>query len=203
MIRGFRVHIKKVIVVAITFFCSCDNGRKEALVQDPLNQEPLAIAYDIRMVYTDSLKVKAILTAPVHHDYTNLSLQYSEFPEGVKVVFLDENNQENTVVADRGILYNATSIIDLQGNVLLEASDGSLLKTPQLYWDADAEWIFTEKAFTFSNQDYDVAATRLDTNKEFTKFSTGKLTGTVAVQEENSQEWKPAASPKYFISSLP
>jgi len=27
----------------------------------------------------------------------------------------------------------------------------------------------------------------LDTNKEFTKFNTGKLTGTVAVQEESKQ----------------
>ncbi len=181
-------YLLMVTVLAVTFFYSCDNGRKEAIQQSEPTGEPLAIAYNIRMVYTDSLKVKAILTAPVHYDYTNLSLNYSEFPEGLKVIFVDEFDRENTITADRGILYNATSIIDLQGNVALNASDGSQLNTTQLYWDAEAEWIFTEKEFRFTNLDYDVEATRLDTNKEFTKFNTGKLTGTVAVQEENNKE---------------
>ena len=98
--------------------------------------------------------------------------------------FLDENEKENSIFADYGILYNNTGIIDLQGNVMLKASDGSTLETPQLYWDADAEWIFTEEQFNFTSPEYNVMATRLDTNKEFTKFKTGKLTGTVAVQEE-------------------
>ena len=149
--------------------------------------EPAAIAYNIRMVYTDSLKVKAILTAPEHRDYSNLVLKHSVFPNGVKVIFIDDFNRENIITADYGTLYDATSIIDLQGNVVLQSSEGGLLETPQLFWDAEADWIFTEETFNFSNPDYDVVATRLDTNKEFTKFNTGKLTGTVAVQEETNE----------------
>ena len=62
-------------------------------------------------------------------------------------------------------MYDATGIIDLQGNVVLQASDGGLLETPQLYWAAEEEWIFTEETFNFFNEDYAVVATRLDTNK--------------------------------------
>ena len=177
----------KVAILLVTFFYACDEERAAALTEKPLIGEPAAIAYNIRMVYTDSLQIKAILTAEEHHDYTNLSLKHSTFPKGLKVIFLDEFKRENIILADYGILYNNTGIIDLQGNVVLKASDGSLLETPQLYWDAEAEWIFTEETFNFSSPEYNVIATRLDTNKEFTKFNTGKLTGTVAVQEEENQ----------------
>ena len=187
MIRSKILHKIGVAVFIATLFCACDTDRKQTLKNIQSKNEPLAVAYDIRMVYTDSVKIKAILTAPVHLDFTNLSLKYAEFPEGLTVTFYDENNLENKIKADHGILYNATSIIDLEGNVKLEASDGGILETPQLYWDAEAEWIFTEETFNFSNQDYDVIATRLDTNKEFTKFNTGKLTGTVAVKEDKSE----------------
>ncbi len=87
-------------------------------------------------------------------------------------------------MADYGILYNQTKIVDLQGNVILLSHDGSRLETDQMYWDAAKEWLFTEQPFTFENSDYNLAANRLDTNKEFSKFQTGKLSGTIAVEEQ-------------------
>ena len=67
---------------------------------------------------------------------------------------------------------------------MLLSHDGSRLETDQMYWDAEKEWLFTEQPFTFENIDYNLAATRLDTNKEFSKFQTGKLSGTIAVEEQ-------------------
>jgi LPS export ABC transporter protein LptC len=147
-------------------------------------QEPLGTASNIRMIYTDSIKIQAILTAPKHVDYTNLSFRYAEFPEGLKVIFYDELEQENEVVADYGILYNDTKLIDLKGNVRLQSHDGSVLTTSQLFWDAESEWLFTEQPFKFEDTDYKFDALRLDTNKGFTKFQTGSLIGTVTVSEE-------------------
>ena len=138
------------------------------------------------MVYTDSARIQAILTAPKHIDYTNLSFQYSLFPEGLKVVFYDLEGNESELRADYGTLYNATKLIDLKGNVELFSSSGGILKTNQLFWDADAEWMFTEEPFTFQDDDYNFEAVRLDADKEFTKFQTGKLLGTIKVSEETT-----------------
>ena len=173
-----------VVVFTTTLFCSCDLSTNQSLNTKYQKKEPVGTGFNIRMVYTDSTRVKAILETPVYLDYSNLSMQYSEFPEGLKVTFFDELMNENIVLADFGTLYNATSIIDLVGNVSLTSSDGSVLNTEQLYWDANNDWIFTEREFSFVGSQYNVLANRLDTNKEFTKFQTGKLTGTVAVQEE-------------------
>ena len=68
--------------------------------------------------------------------------------------------------------------------MVLLSHDGSRLETNQMYWDAEKEWLFTEKPFIFHNSDYNLAANRLDTNKEFTKFQTGNLSGTIAVEEK-------------------
>lgn len=175
---------KWISVFTVTVIISCDDGSSTIMQINQFNENPIGIAYDIRMTYTDSAVVKAILTAPVNLDFTHLSFKYSEFPEGLKIIFFNSNNDENTLVADYGILYNQTRIVDLQGNVVLLSHDGSRLETDQMYWDAEKEWLFTEQTFTFKNINYDMAAIRLDTNKEFSKFQTGKLTGTMLVDEQ-------------------
>tara|TARA_B100001109_G_scaffold9271_1_gene6997 strand:- start:584 stop:1171 length:588 start_codon:yes stop_codon:yes gene_type:complete len=171
-------------VFAVILHFSCDDGTSTLKQINQFNENPVGIAYDIHMTYTDSAEVKAILTAPLNLDYTHLSFKYSEFPEGLKIIFYNDNNEENTVVADYGILYNQTKIVDLQGNVVLLSNDGSRLETSQMYWDSEKEWLFTEQPFTFKNINYDMAAIRLDTNKEFSKFQTGNLTGTMLVKEQ-------------------
>ena len=171
-------------ILVVSLFFSCDDGSSILKQINQFNENPVGIAYDIRMTYTDSAKVKAILTAPINLDYTHLSFMYFEFPEGLKIIFYNDDNEENTVVADYGILYNQTRIVDLQGNVVLLSNDGSRLETSQMYWDSEKEWLFTEQPFTFKSENEDMAATRLDTNKEFSKFQTGKLTGTILVEEQ-------------------
>ena len=179
-----KIPKKRFAVLAMILFFSCEDSTSTLKQINRFNENPVGIAYDIKMIYTDSAKVKAILTAPVNLDYTHLSFKYSEFPDGLKIIFYNDQDKENTVVANYGILYNQTKIVDLKGNVILFSHDGSRLETDQLYWDAEKEWLFTERPFDFENEDYDLEAIRLDTNKEFSKFQTGKLTGTIAVEKE-------------------
>ena len=180
----FKLINKTLVIIAITTFFSCDDSSTLLKQINTFNENPVGIAYNINMTYTDSALIKARLEAPVHLDFSHLSFKYSEFPDGLKVIFYNDQNQENTVYADYGILYNQTKIVDLQGNVVLLSYDGSRLETDQMYWDAEKEWLFTEEPFLFQNNDYNLAANRLDTNKEFSKFQTGKLSGTIAVEEK-------------------
>ena len=180
----YKFFKKEFLVITVALFFSCDGGSPILKEINQFNENPVGIAYDIRMTYTDSAMVKAILTAPINTDYTHLSFKYSEFPEGLKIIFYNDNNEENTLVADYGILYNQTRIVDLQGNVVLLSNDGSRLETSQMYWDSEKEWLFTEQPFIFKSENEDMAATRLDTNKEFSKFQTGKLSGTILVEEQ-------------------
>ncbi len=85
----------RVVVLATALFCSCDLSVDKPLLTDTQKKEPVGTGYNIRMVYTDSTRVKAILEAPVYLDYSNLPLQYSEFPYGLKVTFIDKLMKQN------------------------------------------------------------------------------------------------------------
>ena len=178
--------LKNLVInsLLICILLSCKNQNKKIIDDTKFERDPLGTSFNIRMLYSDSAKTKAILTSPKHNDFTNQKLNYSEFPDGVNVTFFDINNNKNTIVSDYGILYNSTSIVDLRGNVILKSHDNSILKTSQLFWDAELDWIFTEEDFTFTSKDYNMTAVRLDTNKEFSDFQTGKIKGEVLIIDE-------------------
>jgi LPS export ABC transporter protein LptC len=171
-------------VLLILLVLSCKNNFEEVKRINQFDALPIGEADTIRMVYTDDAKTVAILTAPKNIDYTNQPFPYSEFPNGVEVVFFDENDLETYVKADYGILYSRTDLVDLRGNVNITTPEGADLRTAQLYWDINRDWVYTEENFTFKNQDYDIAAKTLDANKSFTKIITGPLIGSVVVEEE-------------------
>jgi LPS export ABC transporter protein LptC len=107
----------------------------------------------------------------------------TEFPNGINITFFDENKNATLVKANYAITYNKTNIVDLKGDVIINVHDGSILKTSQLFWDPEQEWLFTEEKFSFKNDDYDIIAKRLDANRSFTVFNTGKLDGKVLIEE--------------------
>jgi len=83
----FTKKIEGLLVVMMTLFISCGDSSEALMKINTDIEQPLGTASNIRMVYTDSIKIQAILTAPKHVDYTNLSFRYAEFPDGLKVIF--------------------------------------------------------------------------------------------------------------------
>ena len=173
----------KLLIIFFLCFISCEDNFQEIQNINSKNTLPVGITENLKLIYTDSAKVKAILYSSLNKDFTNKIFPYSEFPNGIKITFFDKDNNETNVTSDYAIMYNKTNIVDMKGNVIINNYDGSELKTSQLFWDPDQEWLFTEKKFTFKNIDYDIAATRLDANRSFTIFNTGKLDGKVLVED--------------------
>ena len=165
------------------FLLSCEDNFQEIQNINSKNILPIGITENLKLIYTDSAKVKAILYSDLNKDFTNQSFPYSEFPDGVKITFYDNDLNETIVTSDYAITYNKTNIVNLIGNVVINNFDGSELKTKQLYWDPEQEWLFTEEKFSFKNIDYDIVASRLDANRSFTIFNTGKLDGKVLVED--------------------
>ena len=119
-------------------------------------------------------------------DLANKILNNSEDAAVIEITMVGpvlEFNNETVISSDYAIMYNRTNIVDMRGNVIINNYDGSELKTNQLFWDPEQEWLFSEEKFTFKNIDYDIAATRLDANRSFTIFNTGKLDGKVLVDD--------------------
>lgn len=161
---------------------------------------PQGVAENFSVTYTempealstlDSATSKKIfvLRSPRNENYENLRFKHQIFPNGVEVDFYDKEGRKNTVVADFGIMYSATTVIDLQGNVVITSHDGKKLETPQLYWDRAQKWIFTEAEFTYTNPEDGTVmdGEGMDFNNEFTYFNAHKTYGLMTITEEQQQ----------------
>ncbi len=177
-------------------FIGCKDNYKRVGEEAIRKVYPQGVATNFTLTYTEATKemgtldsattrVIAVLRSPINEDYDNLSFKYKEFPEGLELDFYDEKNQKSIITADYAIIYSQTNLIDLQGNVVLEAHDGKKLETPQLYWDRKNKWIFTEAEFTYTNPEDGTVmdGEGMDFNREFTFFSAHKTFGLMTIKE--------------------
>lgn len=152
-----KLHKKHILPSIVTIFIvtmlfSCQNNYSEIQKLSYSKRFPVGEAENMFLVYTDSGKVKSTLRSPYSKDFSNQKFPFMEFPNGIILEFFDENNNKSVVTSDYAILYSDTRLVDLQGNVVLNTHDGNVLEAPQLFWDQDREWIFTEGEFKMSSE---------------------------------------------------
>jgi len=164
-------------------FISCDTS-EYINTSNPSDRVPIGIAKDFEMIYTDSMKIKSIINAPTHKDFSTHPINYSEFEDGIKVTLYDDN-RITTITSDYAILYNRFKLIDFQTNVVIISSEGQSLFSEQLYFDTENEWLFTEGNFKYIDDNNNIIANRLDSNREFSDLLTGNLVGSINVSDNN------------------
>ncbi|GAL68705.1 hypothetical protein JCM19301_1075 [Jejuia pallidilutea] len=161
---------------------SCKDNFKEVQKIGISENEPIGVAENINLKYTDSGKVKAILKSPKMFDYSNRKFAYNEFTEGVNLE-LFEDGKKSVVVSDYAIIYNKTNIIDLQGNVKITTHSNDTLFAEQLYYDQEKEWLFTNKPVTFRTGSDLINGNGFDSNYKFTNAEVLEITGLITVNE--------------------
>ena len=192
ILKGFAT----VFTVAILFMSCGDNYERvgEEAVK-PLF--PQGIAHNFTLTYTETIeemstqdsatsRVVAVLTSPLSEDFDNQRFKFKTFPEGLQVDFYDEKNKKSVIVADYGIVYSQTNLIDLRGNVVIESHDGKKLETDQLYFDRKSNWVFTEASFKYTNPEDGTVmdGEGMDFNKDFTFFKAHRTYGLMTIKEE-------------------
>ena len=136
-----------VTTIVVTMLFSCKNNFKEVQQIGVLQNEPIGVAKNINLKYTeaeDSIgRLIANLESPKMLDYSNRDFSFYEFPDGVRLSLYDNKNQKNVVLADYAIVYDETDLIDLQGNVILITPQNDSLFAEQMYYDQKLEWLFS------------------------------------------------------------
>tara|TARA_R110002050_G_scaffold24064_2_gene64120 strand:- start:42454 stop:43014 length:561 start_codon:yes stop_codon:yes gene_type:complete len=165
-------NIKNIVtVITVTMFFSCNNSLKEVRKIGVSENEPVGIAENINMKYTDSGKVTANLLSAKMLDYTNRDFPYREFVEGVTLYIFDEDNKKSTVLSDYAIVYEKTDLIDLQNNVKIITPEKDTLFAEQLYYDLKKEWLFTNTPIVLKAGDGSIIKGNVfDTDKNLKKL---------------------------------
>ena len=199
MKKKYLYNLRSIAIVysmAMLFYSCADNYERvggEAIKKI----FPGAVAEDFTLTYTEtdeleknegvvSAHVVAVLKSPLCNDFDNLAFPYRTFPDGLIVEFFDEKGEKSTVTADYGIIYSTTNLIDLQGNVVIETSDGKKLEAPQLYWDRANDWIFTQQKFKYTNPEEGTImdGEGMDFNRDFSFFNANRTYGYMSIKEK-------------------
>jgi len=166
-----HIILNLVTAVAVTLFFSCGNSSEDLQKFTQRTDGPSAEGEGVLLKYTDSGKVVATLKTPLLIDYGLLNFPYQEFPNGVEVTFIDDEEKENYITADYAIRYTRTSLIDMRKNVVLITSDSTRLDASQLFWDQKNKWVFTDKPYTIKFPDNSFNGGDLfDSSEDFKNF---------------------------------
>lgn len=168
---------------------ACDGTYQQKQQLSVSDYEPVTIAENINLKYTDSGKVVTHLTAVKVLDYSNFDFPYTEFPDGLKLYFWDDQGRKNTVISDYGIQYDQSGLVDLRGNVQLYTHDSTVLHAAQLYWDQSSQWVFTDQPYKihFKNGSSNEGIS-FDSNQDFTNFISLRNVGVQVVEKSEENE---------------
>ena len=171
-------------IFLLLIICSCEDYFDDVKKINFKELIPAGKTQNFVLRYTDSANLKAILKSPLNIDYTNQIFPYSEFPDGLDIEFFDKKEGSTKVSANYGIVYYLTKIVSLEDNVIIQSPDSSFVKSNQIFWDPEQEWLFTEEKIVFSSDDYNIRAEKMDADRSFKLLKTGKLDGSFLFEDE-------------------
>lgn len=172
-------------VIASVLF-SCTNDFKE--VRDFLAEQnrPIGIAQHAFHTYKDSGKITSKLMTPQLNDFSNRrNHPYNEFPKGVKIINFENDGKDSvTVSGDYALSYSKTSMSELKGNVVVfNHSEGSTLKTEQLFWDQKNKYFFSEKRFILTTSTDTIRGVGFESRENLKKWVSRNITGDIITNE--------------------
>src|SRR5579872_1250823 len=139
----FKGLILPVIIAGVGLITGCENDLKD-LQKISANEvnKPVTSYTDVDVIYSDSAKVKAHMTAPLMLDYDKVEKPYTEMPKGVKVIFYDGNLKETgTITSDYAIYHKKEKIILLRKNVVGTNVKGETFTSDELIWDQNTKQV--------------------------------------------------------------
>jgi LPS export ABC transporter protein LptC len=161
-----------VIIAGLALLTGCENDLKDIQkISAAEVNKPIEKYTGVDVIYSDSAKVKAHMTAPVMINY-KVKDPYTEMPKGVKVIFYDNNLQESsTIRADQGVYREKEKMIELHKNVVGTNAKGDTFSSEELIWDQNTKQIHSNQAV-------------------HVKLADGSITdGTSFVSDENFNHW--------------
>jgi LPS export ABC transporter protein LptC len=176
------------ILLALVFLlAACENDIERIHMITDESDAPTIQGTNIRVIYSDSAKVKVQVLAPAYKQYPNVERPYMEFEEGLEVFFYNDSAKiESEIRADYTIYYMEERLWHATGNVVAQKFDnGDALYTDELFWDENEELIYSDsytKVISEENTLYGKNGFR--SHENLSNWQLIGSSGTINVQDE-------------------
>lgn len=167
----------------VIFSVSCVNDMNKVKLYSKGQVTPQETARSIKIIYSDSAKVKVELTAPVLNHYSNEN-PYVEMPKGMKAVFYNDRMEvKSTLDADYGVRYELEQKMEARKNVVVVNEKGERLNTEHLIWDEKKEKLLSDDFVKITTKDEIFYGNGFEANQDFSKYRIYKLKGTISLNK--------------------
>ena len=150
-------------------FVSCENDLRDIeKISRKKQSVPVDKSYGVEIFFSDSAVVKGKLIAPEMHAY-NTSERYYVMPNGVTVIFYDQNQQETQrIVADQGTWRENQKLVELRKNVIVTTKKGDVFKSEELFYDQNKKSFYSNLLVNISKPDgTNIYGTRFRSDEKF------------------------------------
>jgi LPS export ABC transporter protein LptC len=180
--------ILPVVIAGIALLSACENDLKDLQkISASEGNKPVESYTNVDVIYSDSAKVKAHMTAPLMLDYDKIPKPYTEMPKGVKVIFYDANLVETgTITSEYAIYHKQEKTILLRKNVVGVNARGETFTTDELVWDENNKQISSDKVVHVKMTDGSIAdGTSFVSDESLTHWKLKQGTGFFHVKSQD------------------
>jgi LPS export ABC transporter protein LptC len=179
-----RLNAITVLTVIALGVISCEKKNVKYEKIDILSL-PSLTARDFTTTYTDSGKMQLMFSAPLMERYEKADIPYSEFENGIKVLFYDGQTEPVASVTSKYAKYSDNkNLWELQDSVVAINEEGEKLETELLYWDQKKELIYTDRFVKITTEDQIVQAYGLESDPRLSKRHFKKISAIIYINEE-------------------
>ena len=180
--------IGAVVLLLLTILLgACENDIERINMLTDENDTPTVQGKNIKVIYSDSAKVKVQILAPVYQQFPVAERPYMEFSQGMEVFFYNDSMKiESEIKADYTIYYIKEQLWHATGNVVAQNfENGDALYTDELFWDEAEELIYSDAYTRVHNEENTFYGKKgFRSHQNLSNWQLIGSSGTINVQDE-------------------
>jgi LPS export ABC transporter protein LptC len=163
---------------------SCSSGLEKNKTFEAYSG-PIMEADTVKIMYSDSAKVRVIVNATKQYEYENGD---REFPNDIIIEFFEpDGTLSSTLEANSAYFTKETNLYKAEGDVeVIGYIEARKLNSEELYWEPDKEEIYTETFVRIQSEDQISTGTGLRAKQDFSSYRILKPSGTIYLEEQDS-----------------
>ncbi len=177
-----------LLLIMIAGITGCENDLEKVKLYSKGDKIPQESAKSIKILYSDSARVKVEITAPVLNRFESEN-PYIEMPKGLRTIFYNEKMEVNSRLdAKYGIRYEKEQRMEARKNVVVINEKGDKLETEHLIWDERTEKLLSDEFVKITTKDEIIFGNGFEANQDFSKYKIFNIKGTISLNNEHAKD---------------
>lgn len=165
---------------------ACSDPIKETRQVFTQDDVAVEVGKEVEILYSDSAVVRVRVTGPVLHNYSGREKPRQEFPEGIRMDFLNSDlSVRSVLVAKTATRYQIEGKIIARDSVVLTTVKQEKLETEELIWDEKTAKIHTDKFVKVTQPGEIIYGFGLEAEQDFSYWKILVPKGRIKVEQLN------------------